>query len=161
MLIAPGWSPPDPQVRLPAFGGGALFLEPHWGAAGWQDLRDSGLLVDIGLLDPLRYVCYRSRPCSADALTRLGAFLFDAANESHPERTLEAFDDRALGLVLSVMASGDFDVELEIQVAQDVDDGLVEFDGLNLRTTRAVLVSAAQQVPALSKLPGFMDPEAW
>lgn len=159
MLLLTGPATPAGLLRLPARGGAALFLEAHWGAAGWQDLHQTGLLVDVALLDPTRYVRYQSRPCSSDTLDRLGTYLLAAASELHPEQTLADFQDAALGLLLSAVTSDDFEVELEIQVAQDLDEELLEYDGLNVQTTRAVLVSAAQQVPSLSEPPQFLDAE--
>lgn len=60
---------------------------------------------------------------------------------------------------MSVVTSDDFHVELEIQVAQDLDEESLEYDGLNVETSRAVLVSAAQQVRSLAELPRFLDAE--
>lgn len=149
MLVEPAPLMPARMLRLPARGGGALFLEAHWGPAGWLDLQRTGLVLDIGLLDPTRYMRYQSRPCSEGTLERLAAYLLSAASESHPDRTLPDFQDMGLGLLISSVTSDDFDVELEIQVAQDVQESLPEYDGLIVRTTRAALVSASQQVPLL------------
>ncbi len=44
-------------------------------------------------------------------------------------------------------------------VVQNPGADLVEHDGLNFQTSRAVLVTAAQQVPALAEVPQHLDAE--
>lgn len=159
MLIMTGPTTPSDLVRIPGRGGAALFLRAGWVAAGWQDLEKSGLVLDIGLLDPQRYVQYLARPFSASGLDQLATFLLAAASERHPEQSLGDFQDADLGMALSVVQSTDLEVELEVLLVEDPGADLVEHDGLNFQTSRAVLVTAAQQVPGLSEAPRHLDAE--
>lgn len=159
MRLMPEPATPSDLLRIPGRGGAALFLRAGWAAAGWQDLDNSGFALDIGLLDPRRYVQYLARPCPAGSLEDLAAFLLAAASERYPEQSLAQYQDADLGLGLSVVQSTDLEVELEVLVVQDPGADLVEHDGLNFQTSRAVLVTAAQQVPGLTEIPHHIDAE--
>lgn len=157
--VMSGPATPSDLLRIPGRGGAALFLRAGWVTTGWQDLHKSGLVLDIGLLDPQRYVQYLARPCPAGSLHELATFLLAAASERHPEQSLAHFQDADLGLGLSVVQSTDLEVELEVLVVQDPGADLVEHDGLNFQTSRAVLVTAAQHVPGLAEIPNYIDAE--
>jgi len=125
------------------------------------DLDVSGLVLDIGLLDPHRYVQFRARPCSLGSLERLSEFLFAAACEQHPEQTLADFNDGRLGLGLSIVQSTEFEVTIEVLVVEDVGADVIEHDGLNFQTTRAALVSAAQRALTLDEVPHAVNVDVW
>lgn len=151
---------PAGTLRLAARGGAALFLEAHMGVAGWQDLPRTGLLLDISLLDPQGHMRYLARQPGEHTLSSLRRFLLACAEDLHPENSLSAFQDEAIGLVLSAVTSDDREVELEVQVVADLEDDIREYDEMNIMTTRAALVAAAQHVSALAEPPGFIWGEA-
>lgn len=137
-------------VRLPGYGGAALILVPGTGCAGWQDLESTGPVVDVGLVDPSRHVRYLARPCSADALSRLSDFLLAAAGEHHPEVSVPSYQDLTLGLGLSVVQSDASSIELDVVVAEEPGEDLLDPDAINFRTSRAAAVAAAQQAAELA-----------
>ncbi len=118
-----GPTTPSDLLRVPGRGGAALFLRAGWVAAGWQDLEQSGLVLDIGLLDPQRSVQYLARPCSPRSLEDLAVFLLTAASDRHPEQSLADFQDADLGLALSVVQSTDLEVKLEVLGARRTEPG--------------------------------------
>ena len=137
-------------VRLPGYGGAALTLQAGLGCAGWQDLELTGRVVDVGLLDPTRHVRYLARPCSPDALTRLGKFLLAAAGEHHPEATVPSYQDLMLGLGLTVVQSDASSIELDVVVAETPGADSLDPDVMNFRTSRAAAVAAGQQASDLA-----------
>lgn len=153
--------PADGLVRLPGSGGAALMLRAHRVAAGWQDAPRSGLVLDIGLVDPLRHVHYLARPCSRPALERLKEFFFVTADHLLPEQSVPDFDDAALGVAISVVGSTDLDAELHVLVTVDDGSDVVDHDGLTFVTSRAALVAAAQRVSGLSAVPQSLLGEGW
>lgn len=143
----------------PGTGRRGAVLARRLGRRGLAGLGAERTRPDIGLLDPQRSVQYLARPCSPRSLEDLAVFLFTAASDRHPEQSLADFQDADLGLALSVVQSADLEVELEVLVVQNPGADLVEHDGLNFQTSRAVLVTAAQQVPALAEVPQHLDAE--
>lgn len=152
-MVRSSTATPSGLVRVPGRGGAALFLRAGWAPAGWQDLERTGLVLDVGLLDPLRHVQHLGRPCGVSTAAALAAFLLSAATEHYPETSLPDFQDAEMGLALSVVQSTVLEVELDVLVVRDLGEDLIDHDHLNFLTTRAVLVSAAQQVRSLDDVP--------
>ena len=127
-------------LRLPGFGGAALFLSPII-APGNRETQD--VLVrnyDIGLLSPDRKVEYLARRANFNFISNLAKFFWAVAKEIHPEKSVPDFQDIELGLSISVVSSTDFLVELQISVVKELETTPLEFDMLNFETSRVTLI---------------------
>jgi hypothetical protein len=148
--VPDSWGGVAPGVfRLPGYGGAALFLRSHVVPDRSPEGTGGLLALDVGLLDPYRLVHYLARPAAEGFVDRLARFLFSAASEFHPEKTLATFADEAMGLTISALASTDDRVEIEVAVIPDPGVPMEDADGLNFETSRAALVTASQEVRAL------------
>ncbi|OOL30792.1 hypothetical protein GQ85_17630 [Rhodococcus rhodochrous] len=127
--------------RLPGYGGAAVFLRPH-AAARTLGSDAPNLAFDVGLLGPDRFAWYLGRPAEDDFLQGLATFLFRAASDFHPERSLPPFEDRRMGFVAAVRSSTDHRVELDVLLGEE--------DGLNFETSRVVVGSAAHAIVELT-----------
>ncbi|MFJ7623101.1 hypothetical protein ACIQYZ_30335, partial [Rhodococcus erythropolis] len=88
--------------RLPGYGGAAVFLRSHAVPAAVFESDVPTLVFDVGLLSPDRFNQYLSRHTDEGFVERLAAFFFHAAADFHPEKSLPAFTDERLGLMISV-----------------------------------------------------------
>lgn len=140
------------RFRLPGFGGAALFLRVQVVPAGTFGTDAPQAVFDVGFLSPDAHREYLRRPCEDGFVDRLSEFLFRAADEFHPENDVPAIQDPAMGLVVTVESSDDAKVCLDVQLVVDPDAEVLEVDGVNFETSRAVLVSAAQQVRRLTRV---------
>lgn len=134
------------QFRLPGYGGAALYLRSHPStAAGYSELS-----FDLALLQPTRLVQYRGRTCTTDFAHRLSEYMFSGAADVHPELSVETLSVPALGLAISYVGSTNVTVEIDVSVIDDLDEDDAGFDGLNFRTTRAVLAAAGHSALSLT-----------
>ena len=126
--------------RLPGVGGVALFLLPIMapGRSGFDEnlVRN----YDVALLSPDRKVEYLARTAKLNFISELANYLWEVANEIHPEKSVPHFQDTELGLGISVVSSNDFLVEVQISVVMDFDTTPLEFDSLNFETSRLALI---------------------
>lgn len=134
---------PVPVVRLPGFGGAALFVRTHLRPAVGERFDTAHVAVDIGVMGPTFRRFYLGRRVDIRLTARLDAFMLAAASEEHPEVTVAALEDVTAGIVVAAVASTESQVTLEITIVEDLDDDVREFETLNFDTTRAALVSAS------------------
>ena len=136
--------------RLAGQGGAALFLRTFVSLTSVDGGRPVvGLTVDVGLISPERLVQYRGRPVTDRFVARLGRHLFRGAAETHPELSVESFNDPACGLSISYVGSTAMMVEVDVLVLDDVGGDVQDEDGLNFKTSRAALAAAAHAVRRL------------
>lgn len=139
--------------RLPGFGGAGLFLRSGVSTSlGLAGQTYPELVFDVCLCDPQRRVNYLARPGEAGFVLRWSAFLMHAASDFHPEVSLAAFQDKAMGLSVDVESSTDTSVFLLVRVVEDLSSDVAEFDGLGFETTRAALASAAVECRQLDDI---------
>lgn len=137
----------DSGLRIAGSGGAGFFI---------QSLRlpsETGvprLGVDMSILSPDRLVTYLAREVPPGFTEELGAFLREAsvAEDGSPA---ESFEDGLSGIVISATPMDGMWVEFEVQVVMDLEQGVLEFDGINFETTRASLLLAAQAVERLDQ----------
>lgn len=134
------------QLRLPGYGGAAVFLRPRMVAARTLDADRAGWAYDLGLLSPDRFTWFLKLAADDDLGRRLGEYFMRAASEFHPEQSLPAFADQRMGLVIDVRTSTDLRVEVDVKILDGDDD--VD-DGINFETSRAALTAAADAARAL------------
>lgn len=133
----------DSQVRIAGQGGAGLFIEPiRLPASEAGGPLQSG--VDIALLSPDRCVTYLARQMLPGFMHRLADFLRVAANAEEGSEALGPLEDRLGGVRIDIAPLDGMWVEIEISIAENPGDDLVEFDGLNFETSRASLLVAAQ-----------------
>ncbi|MFC9788059.1 hypothetical protein [Rhodococcus sp. NPDC127528] len=132
------------EFRLPGFGGAAVFLRRTVASARMRESDAPGTAFDVGLLSPDRLVWYQQRVAEDDFVDRLGAFLLRAAADFHPEKSLDVFADRRMGLTVSVRTSTDSRVELEFEIVE-------EEDVMSFETSRVALAAAADALSALGR----------
>ena len=125
--------------RLPGYGGAAVFLRSHAVPATVFESDVPTLVFDVGLLSPDRFNQYLSRHTDDGFVERLAAFFFHAAADFHPEKSLPAFTDERLGLMISVCSSTDREVELDFSLAEDPESEDTERDEMTFETSRVVL----------------------
>jgi hypothetical protein len=77
-------------------------------------------------------------------MQRLADFLRVAANAEEGSEALGPLEDRLGGVRIDIAPLDGKWVEIEISIAENPGDDLVEFDGLNFETSRASLLVAAQ-----------------
>ncbi len=103
-----------------------------------------------GCSAPDRFNQYLSRHTDDGFVERLAAFFFHAAADFHPEKSLPAFTDERLGLMISVCSSTDREVELDFSLAEDPESEDTERDEMTFETSRVVLATSAQTVSRLT-----------
>lgn len=133
-------------VRIAGAGGAGFFIEPLLLPDQEHGLS---LGLDIALLSPDRLVTYLARRVPEDFPERLSRFLRGASVADEGGST-DAFEEPQAGLLIAVTPIDGMWAELEVRVAQKLDDDVVEFDGLNFETSRASLLIAAEAVAGLS-----------
>ena len=127
-------------VRIAGAGGAGFFIEPLVLPDREQGLS---LGLDIALLSPDRLVSYLARRVPGEFPERLSRFLREASIADEGEST-DAFEEPQAGLLITVTAMDGMWVEFEVRIAQNLDEDVVEFDGLNFETSRASLLIAAE-----------------
>lgn len=133
----------DSPVRIAGQGGAGLFIEPiRLPASEPGGPLQSG--VDIALLSPDRCVTYLARQVLPGFMDRLADFLRVAATAEEGSEALGPLEDHLGGLRIDIAPLDGMWVLIEISIAENPDDDLVEFDGLNFETSRASLLMAAQ-----------------
>lgn len=133
-------------VRIAGAGGAGFFIE-----AVVLPGREQGLSLglDVALLSPDRLVTYLARRVSEEFPERLSRFLREASVADEGGST-DAFEEPQAGLLITVTPIDGMWVELEVRIAQNLDDHVVEFDGLNFETSRASLLIAAEAAASLA-----------
>lgn len=152
MRLAPtAWSEyQEVQFRLAGFGGVAVFLRTCLVPAVWAGGESPTMAMDIGFLSPQTRRHVLARPVDGDLPARLAEFLFEVAAAEHPEHSVPALQDHVAGLVVTVESSTESRVCLDWSLVEDLEAEAREFDGLNVETSRAALVSASQEAALLS-----------
>ena len=121
MLPAP-WEIAEPaQFRLAGFGGAALFLRSQVlpGVTGGAPGLRVG--VDVMLLAPDYHVWYLGRPVSDGLVDRLADWFLRAAADFEPQDSVQPFVDDACGLTLTITASTEARVCLEVLIRKSLD----------------------------------------
>lgn len=135
------------QVRIPSDAGAALTLhpvpEPGPQAAGL------GVSYDVGLLSPDREVRYLRRRVGPDFTAGVARLLWAAAQDAHPEQSVEHFSDPDAGFTLAILGSDDASVTVKVTVIADLEVEVPDYDGLAFDVYRADLIIAAHQLRAL------------
>lgn len=131
-------------IRIVGQGGAAVFMEalalPSQG-------RGIQLGLDISILSPDRLVTYLARAVPDQFPDRLGAFLREASVAD--EGIVISFEEAVAGLLITTKPIDSMWVEMDIQVAENLEDDVLEFDGINFETNRASLLIAAQEAERL------------
>ena len=149
------WPTGAARFRLPGFGGAALLFRSHIVPGRALEEKDDQLVVDVGLLSPHRLVQYFSRPVGDDFVDGLARHFFQFASDVFPEQSAPTFADPVLGFTLSAMQSTDHDVEIEVTVLEHPGEDVQDPDGINFKTTRAAMVTAAHDVRILDGSSGM------
>lgn len=141
---------PPRKVRLPGLGGASLTLTP---TVSPEAMRDGlGVFgVDIQLLTPTYRAVHGRRPVESGFTSRLSRFLWNVASEFHPEISSETFSDDQARLTVEVLDSTEFTVTLRVEVVADDTNGMDDIDGVAFETTRAALITAAEEAEALGQ----------
>jgi len=134
---------------MPGYGGAAVLLRRQIVPTRSPEGVATTLAFDVGLLSPDRFTQYLARQADSEFIDRFARFLFSAASDFHPEKSLPTFTDHAMGLTVSAMSSTDERVEIEVTVIQELDADVLDSDTVNFETSRAVLATAAQQIRSL------------
>lgn len=152
MEILPGLRPglAYPSVRVPGLGGAAVVLSTVATPEGLERGL-SGMGVDVQLMTPTYSANYGRRPVEANFIERLSQFLWAAASDVQPAVTVEPFSDDEARLSLRVLDSTDFLITLEVEIVAGDKDDTEDVDGLNFETSRAALITAAEDVSALAQ----------
>ena len=138
--------------RLAGFGGAALLLRSAVVPGTLTGEPGSGLVFDLGLVDPQRRVHYLRRPSDLGLVDRLSGFFRAAAADQHPETSLRPLQDAVLGLIVTVESSTEAAVDLLVQMVEDLQEDVREYDGIGFTTSRAALASAALEVRWLDQV---------
>ena len=133
------------SLRIAGQGGAGLFMDDLTLPGGSGGLR---LGIDIGMLSPDRLVTYLARAVPDDFPERLGAYLREASVSD--EGDSRPFEEPEAGLLISITPVDGMWVEMEVRIAEVLNDDVVEFDGINFETSRASLLVAAESVEQLS-----------
>ena len=133
-------------VRIAGAGGAGFFIEPLVLPDREQGLS---LGLDIALLSPDRLVSYLARRVPGEFPERLSRFLREASIADEGGST-DAFEEPQAGLLITVTPMDGMWVEFEVRIAQNLDDDVMEFDGLNFETSRASLLIAAEAAAGLA-----------
>ena len=133
-------------VRIAGAGGAGFFIEPLL-----LPDQEHGLTLglDIALLSPDRLVTYLGRRVPGDFPERLSRFLREASVADEGGST-DAFEEPQAGLLITVTPIDGMWVEFEVRIAENLNDNVVEFDGLNFETSRASLLIAAEAAAGLA-----------
>lgn len=138
-----------PVLRLAGFGGAAVYLRSLI-IPGDVDGGAARLGLDIGIMGPEFRMFFLARPAEVTFPSRLGRFLFDLANETHPELSVPALQEESAGLVLSAVGSTDAIVTLEVTITETLDGDPQDVQSLHFETSRAALVGASQEEARLA-----------
>lgn len=136
------------SARIAGRGGAGFFIEPVIVPA---DDSSVGLGIDVSLLSPDRLCTYLARRTEQDLSGRLGDFLYRASVLDEVDEAI-TFQDTAAGLLIDVTPVDEMTLEMEVRIAQDLDDDVIDFDGLNFETERAAVLVAAETVRAFARL---------
>lgn len=126
-------------VRIPGERGELVILHSVLMIRRLADREELALGLDVVIDDPSRSVRYRNRPITVADLVNLRSFLSAAMTEFHPEVSVPAFQSESAGLVMSVVASSELSVLLEVGVVEDIDEPDSEVDALRLDVARVAL----------------------
>ena len=137
--------------RLPGYGGAAVFLRSQVRPARASGGNGTALAFDVGLLSPDRVTHYLARSAGLGFVERLSQFLFRAASDFHPEKSLPTFIDEAMGLTVSAMSSTDARVAIEVTMIEDPGAPVLDPDSIDFETSRAVLVVASHDLRRLGR----------
>lgn len=141
---------PQPTMRIPAIGGASLTVSTAVSTEAMS--RGLGAVgVDVELMTPTYRAVHGRRPVTEDFAQRLGDFLWSVASEFNPEDSVDAFDDPEAGLTIQVVDSTTFTVTLTVEVVADDSNGTDDIDGLTFETSRAVLITAADEARRLAR----------
>lgn len=132
------------NLRIVGQGGAGFFLD----ALALPSRGDSVQLgMDISILSPDRLATYLARVVSDQLPERLGSFLRQASTAE--EGAGGSFEDSTAGLLLAIKPIDGMWVEIDIQIAENLGDDVLEFDRINFETNRASLLIAAQAAESL------------
>lgn len=131
--------------RIAGAGGAGFFVGPLVLPG-----RDQGLSLglDIALLSPDRLVTYLARRVPGEFPERLSRFLREASVADEGGST-DTFEETQAGLLITVTPIDGMWVEFEVRIAQNLNDDVLEFDGLNSESSRASLLIAAESAAGL------------
>ncbi len=99
--------------------------------------------MDVELLSPDRLVRYLNRPVPRRFFEQLAEAWMSCAQDAHPEQSVATVEDVEAGLAFAVTASTPFTVAIEVIIVPDLEDDVVEHDGLDIEVARASLIGAA------------------
>ena len=135
-------------VRIAGAGGAGMFMNSLALPAAGGGLR---LGIDVSILSPDRLVTYLARGVAGDFPERVGRFLRDVsvADDGDAPRP---FEETEAGLLITVTPIDGMWTEMEVRIAENLDDDVVEFDGINFETSRASLLIAAEAAEALGEV---------
>ena len=133
------------SLRIAGQGGAGLFMDPLALPGGSGGLR---LGLDVSILSPDRLVTYLARAVPDDFPERLGIYLREASVADEGDSS--AFEEPEAGLLITITPVDGMWVEMEVRIAEVLDEDVVEFDGINFETSRASLLVAAESAAQLS-----------
>lgn len=133
------------SLRITGQGGAALFMGAFVLPGGSGGLR---LGLDVSILSPDRLVTYLARAVPDGFGERLGTYLRAASVADEGDSS--AFEESEAGLLITITPVDGMWVEMEVRIAEVLNDDVVEFDGINFETSRASLLVAAESAEQLS-----------
>ncbi len=126
-------------VRITGVNGELVILDSVLMIQRLPDREELALGVDIIIDDQWRSVRYRNRAITGADLVSLHRFLKSAMSDLHPEVSVPAFQSETAALVLSVVASAELTIQLEVSVAEYLDDPEPDLGGCRIDVTRVSL----------------------
>ena len=132
------------SLRIAGQGGAGLFMDALALPGGSGGLR---LGIDVSILSPDRLVTYLARAVPDDFPERLGIYLREASIADEGDSS--AFEEPEAGLLITITPVDGMWVEMEVRIAEVLDEDVVEFDGINFETSRASLLVAAESAELL------------
>ncbi len=126
-------------VRITGVNGELVILDSVLMIRRLPDREELALGVDIIIDDQWRSVRYRNRAITGADLVSLHRFLKSAMSDLHPEISVPAFQSETAALVLSVVASAELTIQLEVSVAEYLDDPEPDLGGCRIDVTRVSL----------------------
>ncbi len=126
-------------VRITGVNGEMVILDSVLMIRRLPDREELALGVDIIIDDQWRSVRYRNRAITGADLVSLHRFLKSAMSDLHPEVSVPAFQSVSAALVLSVVASAELTIQLEVSVAEYLDDPEPDLGGCRIDVTRVSL----------------------
>ncbi len=126
-------------VRITGVNGELVILDSVLMIRRLPDREELALGVDIIIDDQWRSVRYRNRAITGADLVSLHRFLKSAMSDLHPEVSVPAFQSVSAALVLSVVASAELTIQLEVSVAEYLDDPEPDLGGCRIDVTRVSL----------------------